>query len=278
MKQLPRISETLFCQPWCIIPSAHSELVTSYRNYLTGNLPELLAGSGTVSGGMTYEVSEDGRLALLTLDGVVVKRAPDMLCGPSMIDLAALDLLLQDIARDNRVETLVLALDTPGGCGIGLAETSANLADVRDSGTRIVAYTDYLCASAGYWIASEADEIHAAPSAQVGSIGTYIAALDDSEAWKMEGVKLKLFKDGDLKAMGHPGKEWTPEEEAHLQERLTSFAAGFKNQVRGRRPGLEESSMQGQCFTASEAPYGLIDGTARDLTALLKSELERLDA
>jgi len=276
MKQLPRISETLLCQPWCILPDVHSELVVSYRNYLSGTLPEFLSGSGSTGSGMTYEVSDDNTLALLNLSGVVVKRAPDMLCGPAMIDLSELDRLLQEVADDERIQTLVLNLDTPGGCGIGLPETASNMADVKASGTRIVAYADYLCASAGYWLAACADEIIAAPSAQVGSVGTYIAALDDSVAWEKAGFKLKLFKDGDLKAMGHPGKEWTPEEEAFLETRLATWAASFKDHVRANRPGIEEETMQGQCFDAGEAPVGLIDGTARDLSELLVREFELL--
>lgn len=276
MKQLPRISSTLFCQPWCILPEVHSELVTSYRNYLTGSLPDMLSGSGSPSWGIQYEVNDDNTLAVITLDGVIVKRAPDMMCGPKMIDLAELDRLLADVAADSRIQTLVIYLDTPGGCGIGLEETTTHLADVRASGTRIVAYTDYLCASAGYWLAACADEIIAAPSAQVGSIGTYVAALDDSEAWKMEGLKLKLFKDGAYKAMGHPGKEWTPEEEEFLQNRLTVWAADFKNHVRTCRPGIEDSTMQGQCFDAKHAPHMLVDSIARDLGTVLEAELMAL--
>ena len=277
MKQLPRISETLFCQPWCILPEVHSELVTSYRNYLTGSLPEMLSGTGSPYYEIIYEVNQDNTLAVIHLDGVIVKRAPDMLCGPKMIDLATLDRLLQDVAMDSRIQTLVLYIDSPGGCGIGLEETTSYMADVRASGTRIVAYTDYLCASAGYWLAACADEIIAAPSAQVGSIGTYVAALDDSAAWEMEGIKLKLFKDGAYKAMGHPGKAWTTEEEAFLQSRLTSWAADFKNHVRLCRPGIEDSTMQGQCFDAKTAPPMLIDSLSRSLAEVLIRELEALE-
>ena len=57
-------------------------------------------------------------------------------------------------------------------------------------------------AYAGYWLTTQCDEIFASQSARVGSINTYIAAVDDSRAWEM---KLKLFSDDKYKAMGGDG-------------------------------------------------------------------------
>jgi len=125
--------------------------------------------------------------------------------------------------------------------------------------------------------AASCDAIYAAPSSSVGSIGTYMAAVDDSRAWEMEGLELKIVRDGPFKAMGHPGKKWTAEEEGFLQERLDFFAKGFKDHVRSHRDGLSDDAMQGQCHTASHAPEGLIDGTYRDLESLLMAEWDRMD-
>ena len=279
MKQLPLIASTLYCQPWCILPDVHLELSRSFRNYLEGNLPASLHGSGSdASGGISYEVDSTSGLALIQLSGVVVKKAMPDMCGPPLIDLDILDTLLVDIASDPGIKTLVLDLDTPGGCGIGLPETAARMQAVKDSGTRIVAFSDYYCASAGYWLACCADEVIASPSAQFGSIGTYIAAIDDTAAWEMEGIKLKLFKDGEYKAMGHPGKEWTPEEEAHLQGYLDECALNFKNHVRANRPGIEDSTMQGQCFTGNQAPKTLVDRLELSIHEVLQAELALLES
>jgi len=279
MKQLPLIASTLYCQPWCILPDVHLELSQNFRNYLEGNMPAALHGSGSASnGGITHEVDSETGLALISLSGVVVKKAMPDMCGPPLIDLAVLDRLLVDIAADAHIKTLVLDLDTPGGCGIGLEETTARLEAIKESGTRVVAYTDFSCCSAGYWLAASADEIVASPSAQIGSIGTYVAAIDDSAAWEMEGIKLKLFKDGDFKAMGHPGKAWTEEEEDFLQARLDTWAADFKNHIRANRPDLEESTMQGQSFDARHAPAGLVDRIEIGLQEVLVDELAALAA
>jgi capsid assembly protease len=277
MKQLPLIASTLYAQPWCILPDVHSELSENFRNYLDGRLPSSLDGSGSdMSGGICYEV-KDG-LALIQLSGVVVKKAMPDLCGPPLIDLAVLDLLLMDIAADESIRTLVLDLDTPGGCAIGLSETAERMAAVRESGTRIVAFTDFQCCSAGYWLAACADEIIASPSAQVGSIGTYIALLDETERMKMKGLKLRLFRDGDFKALGMPGKEWTEKEEQFMSDRLEFWSAQFKDHVRSRRSGITDETMQGQSFDAGSAPAGLIDRLELSIVEVLADEMERLSA
>lgn len=275
MKQLPLIASALYCQPWCILPDTHIELGRLYRSYIEGNLPVQLDGSKQVSSGIGYEVDSRSGVALITVEGIISKRTPDMLCGPQIADIAKLDVLLRDVQQDDSIKTLVIYLDTPGGFGIGLQETAANIRDVIASGTRVVAYTDMLCASAGYWIAAACEEVYASPSAMVGSIGTYIAAIDDSRAWEMEGVELKLFRDGEYKAMGHPGKQWTSEEESHMQERLEHHATKFKDHIRGSRTGIEDGTMQGQVFSAEDAPDGLIDGLYRDLEMLLAEEMRR---
>lgn len=277
-KQLPLIASTLYCKPWCVLPEVHIELGQLFRSYRLGQLPMNLHGSGgDASGGITYEVDSETGIALIQLRGVVVKHAMPSLCGPPLIDLGLVDRLMRDIAADAHIKTLVLYLDTPGGCALGLHETSRRIQEVKESGTRVVAYTDYQCCSAGYWLAANADEIVASPSAQVGSIGAYIAAIDDSRAWEMEGLELKLFKSGDLKAMGHPGKEWTKAEEEYLQACLEDWAGDFRAHVVANREGIEASTMQGQSFDAHRSPVGLVDRLCDDLTECLQGEIRRVN-
>ena len=276
MKQLPNVSALLYCTPWAILPPAHAELGKLYKNYLDGTLPAVSTadvvavegGSNRVSSGIAYHADHSAKLACVWLNGIVAKNAPDMLCGPRVIDLTKLDFLLSDLQEDTGIETVVLVLNTPGGSVTGLEETAALLREMATS-KRLIAYADDLCASAGYYLAAACDEIYCAPSARIGSIGTYIAALDDSRAWEMEGFELKLFRVGSLKAIGHPGKQWTPEEEAYLQDMADEVGGEFRAWVTDRRPGIEDSSMQGQVFFAKSAPAGLVDGLRNRLDDLL---------
>jgi ClpP class serine protease len=284
MKQLPLISSALYAQPWYIRPQAHAELGRLYQAYLRGEL--------VVPGGFFYSGDDDedpepgewptletetflgGRLVLIRAEGIIDKNAVDMECGPKMVALSELDRALATLGTD--AETIVLDINSPGGSTLGMTEVISTLDGLRAAGKRIVAYTDTEAASCGYFLASSATEIWAAPSALVGCIGTYIAALDDSRQWEMDGLKLKLFRDGAIKAVGHPGKVWTPEEESFLQGLVDSASARFKGYVRARRPGVTDEDMQGQWWSAQDAPPALLDGFAHDLDSLLLFELGRL--
>lgn len=280
MKQLPHISGLLYGTPWAILPETHAELGLLYRNYLTGNLPvprdltgpdvpRDLAGSGRLSSGVSYQAFQSEGIAVIYLEGIISKRAPDMLCGPQIVDLSKVDALLDEVAADTLIDTLILDLNSPGGVVIGLQETSERLRELSAQGVRLIAYTDYQMCSAAYYLAAACDEIYCAPSSVIGSIGTYCAGLDDSRMWEMEGLELILAKSGDLKAMGHPGKAWTPEEKAHLQGRADVCGAEFRDWVTSRRPDVTGDAMQGQWFFAKDAPPALHDGFYRDLPALM---------
>lgn len=271
MKQLPHISSLLYGQAWAILPAVHAEFGALYRAYLAGTLPQpaALAEKGEACHGVSYQANHAEGIAVITLSGVIMKRAPEMLCGPPVIDLAALDGLLDEIAADSLIRTVVFDVNSPGGMMIGLEETCARMRELSDQGIRTIGYGDYQICSAGYYLIAACDEIYCAPSAAIGSIGVYCAGLDDSRAWEFEGLELILAKSGSLKAMGHPGKEWSKEERDWLQAMAEKVGADFRTWVTNRRGNVPEEAMQGQWFPAKDADPTLIDGLYRDLPALL---------
>lgn len=271
MKQLPRISALLYGTPWAIAPADHAELGKLYQSYLTGNLqpPQGIAAEGEACLGVTWQAEHAQQIAIVHLEGIISKRVPDMLCGPPIVDLAKLDAVLDELAADETMQTIIFDLNSPGGSMIGLQETAERMRELSLMGRRLIAYTDYQMCSAAYYLAAACDEIYAAPTAVIGSIGVYCAAMDDSRAWEMEGLELILAKSGDLKAMGHPGKKWSDEEKQHLQDRADKSGAKFRDWVTSRRGTVDPSAMQGQWFYAEDAPTRLIDNLYRDLPALL---------
>lgn len=271
MKQLPFVSAALYGSPWAILPQNHIELGQLYRAYLMGALPPApqgLAAEGEACHGITWEADHAQGIALVYLSGVIVKNAPKMLCGPQLIDLSALDALLDEIAADASLDTIIFSWNSPGGSMIGLEETGERMREIAAE-KRLISYSDYQCCSAAYYLAVNCDEVYAAPSSVLGSIGTYCAGLDDSRAWELEGMELILAKSGNLKAMGHPGKAWSTEERAWLQNKADLAGKEFRDMVTSRRGAVPEEAMQGQWFFAKEADSALLDGFYRDLPALL---------
>jgi ClpP class serine protease len=79
------------------------------------------------------------------------------------------------------VGAIVIDCDSPGGSVSGVPELAAKIFKARGQGKRSSRVANSSMNSAAYWICSAADEIIAAPSADVGSIGVFTMHTDTSE-------------------------------------------------------------------------------------------------
>ena len=190
-------------------------------------------------------------VAVVQIHGVIDKIISqfDMDCYGGC-DLADIDQALSLAANDPRVDTVVLDIDSPGGSVLGVADTAARIAKLRET-KEVHAFIPAMACSAGYYLASQADRISAAQSAIVGSIGVYCAILDASQYYANEGVKMQFIKAGEFKTMGTEWRPLTPDEAKLLQDGVNTNYAQFKAACTALRP-IEDSTMQGQWFTAEE--------------------------
>lgn len=227
---------------------------------------------------MPVDVSYEHGIAIMHVQGTMGKRLSwlESYCGGC--DLSMVDQDIEELRNDDRIETIIFDIDSPGGLALASADTADRIVELSEE-KRTITYSDGTLASAAYKLAAATDEIYAAASADVGSIGTFIALLDSSRAYEMDGLDLKLFRDGKYKAMGMPGKPVTEEESQLLQSEVDQLSAKFKQFVRDHRQSVRESAMQGQVMDGRRAQSaGLVDGIFRDLNGLIAAELERLAA
>ena len=104
---------------------------------------------------------------------------------------------------DKSVTSIVLDVDSPGGSVYGVSELARKIYQSRGK-KPIIAVANSLMASAAYWIASAADEIHVSPGAEVGSIGVIAVHVDRSENNAKEGFNVSYITAGEYKAEGNP--------------------------------------------------------------------------
>lgn len=81
--------------------------------------------------------------------------------------------LLRKAREDENVKAVVLRVDSPGGSAFASDIIRDEVLALKASGKPVVASMGSLAASGGYWIASPADEIWAAPTTITGSIGIF---------------------------------------------------------------------------------------------------------
>jgi capsid assembly protease len=207
----------------------------------------------------------DGRpdLAVIPVYGILAKNAGFMeeVCH-GVTDINAISHAVAQAAAANEVKTLILDMATPGGQVTGIPEL-ANLvrAVTKMKGKTVYSFCDERCCSAGEWIASAADEKYVTQSSTTGSVGTYLAWLDESVKMQLEGVRLEFFGAGKHKGMGLPGKALSQEDRTLLTARVTEINQWFTSSVQANRPRIAEGTMEGQTFNGAEAvARGLADG------------------
>lgn len=157
-----------------------------------------------------------------------------------------------------KLSACILYVNSPGGQVTGSLETAELVAQLAEK-VPVLAYTDDLCCSAALKLAAPAHELHASPTAVVGSIGTIIAYLDDTEYLKELGLKWEVIASGDLK--GTFCGPLSDAQRAHLQQQIDFSGNRFKAWMTEHRPGLTEADMRGQWWDAQSAPAALLDST-----------------
>lgn len=139
-----------------------------------------------------------GGIAVLPMRGEVFNRTSweSMVFGLSCEDFGQ---MFDSAIADPNIGAVIFDVDSPGGEVSGTPELAQKIFDAR--GTKpIIAVVNSMAASAGYWLASAADEIVVTPSGCVGSIGVFCVHLDASEALAEAGLNYTIIKAGKFKA------------------------------------------------------------------------------
>lgn len=261
--RLAHVIEQVYHKPWLITPTMHAAIRRMVESKL--NTSAEAAPQHWIEGEMEpftvqrrrMETDRNG-VATIHIMGVLGQGlAPiERACGAS--DTRDIRAELMD-ARDN-ARAIFLDIESPGGMVNGTAETGNLVRDIAGD-MPVVAFTDSLIASAAYWIASQADEIYATESADLGSIGVYIPWVDDSAMLEAMGVKLEAIANegATYKGLGF-NPQLNEEQRALLQGMVDKMAVDFKAAVNTRR-NVPEEMMRGQTAYGAEAvAMGLVDG------------------
>ena len=131
-----------------------------------------------------------GSTAVIPLTGLT-SNSPVLafLTGGTMPD--ALVASLRQAVADPEVRDVLLLVDSPGGETALLTETAAEIRRLREL-KPITALARPLMASAALWLASQATDVVATPSADVCSVGIFVLHLDESKRNERDGVMPRL--------------------------------------------------------------------------------------
>ncbi len=268
MHRLYRVAQMLRAQPVAILPRVFAVVDEQLSSAIVNGAKARLDADST-DDKPAFKIV-DG-VAIVPMYGICGRRLSDidMACGG--VDVERVARLLQDADADSTVQAIVLDVASPGGSVAGVAACADA---VRKLTKPTVVFCDEMCASAAYWICSQATAIVCSQTAELGSIGVYCAYLDESVAYDRSGRRVDVITSGAYKGAGVPGTSLSEDQRADMQRNIDTLAEIFKATVLEARPLISPEILDGRVFVGSEAvTQGLADqvGSMADAIELAKS-------
>ena len=203
-----------------------------------------------------YSFSNDNGIAVVTINTSVTAEY-NWWYG---IDYKTVADILEQLEANDAVKAIVLDINSGGGDVNGLFELTEYIQSIEKP---IFAFTSGNLASASYAIASATDKIYATPSASIGSVGVFMAFIDDSGYLAKNGIKEITFygqnsEKKNLDPESKEGKEVYQAEVNELERMLIENIAKYRGVSTEK---VLSDFGHGLMFFGNEAlSRGMIDG------------------
>jgi signal peptide peptidase SppA len=138
--------------------------------------------------------------------------------------------------EDTTLNALILWIESPGGTVTDTKIVAHELEFLKTKHHKhLFIYTEQLLASGAYWVSCVANEIIAAPSAEVGSIGVYVVRIDAQRYYESMGIKIYYIASDSNKILGNDASELTASERAHWEKIIQDLHYQFMSFVWNHR-------------------------------------------
>ena len=205
-------------------------------------------------------------VAVIEVIGSLVRRGSWLGQSSGMTSYEGLRAQISAAAADPDIKAIALELDTPGGEAAGAFELADLIRQVRQT-KPVYAFCAESAYSAGYALASQANQIIVPEFGGCGSIGVIAMHAEQSRKLDQEGVTVTVIRAGEHKAEGNSVE---PLPEALLQEwqeqcqKMRVSFAQLVGKGRGDRFDMAAAlKTEARCFDGPEAVrLGLADRVA----------------
>jgi protease-4 len=202
-------------------------------------------------------VSDEPYTATVSLKGAVFEE------GEASAD--SLRKRLTDALEDELSAGVLLLIDSPGGSPVQAGLMYDDIQRLRKAhpDKPVHAVVGNMAASAGYYIASAADNIYANQASLIGSIGVRLDSFGAVDAIERLGLERRLLTAGEHKGLLDPFSPVDETGQEHLQSVLDSVHRQFIDAVkqgRGDRLSNDPDLFSGLVWNGEQAvALGLID-------------------
>ena len=208
-----------------------------------------------------------GKIAIIEVEGMLANVRSGGFLQPTENKVSLFVQELNTAANDPDVKAVVLRINSPGGTVTATDTMYEQVRRFREkTGKPVVASTQEIAASGGYYIACASDRIVVHPTSVVGSIGVIFNTFNLEGTLSKLGVRTEAIKSGQFKDMASPFKSITPEERQIMQGMIDEYFARFVTVVTSHRQFTSEENLRtatdGRVFSGAQAvELGLADQT-----------------
>lgn len=167
-----------------------------------------------------------GGVGVIPVYGMIQQRLTSELLKAGGTAVEEISASLDALLANKAVDAIVLDVDSPGGEVSQVPEIADKLVAARGQ-KKLYASVNSLAASAGYWIASAAEQVMITPSGYAGSIGVYMLHQDVSKALDAGGIRVSLVSAGKFKTEANPFEPLSADARAHLQSQVDTTHGKF---------------------------------------------------
>lgn len=174
------IKADLLNQPFILCPAK----MQTYMNVLSEGAIRT-EQVGVANNNVVYTVVDN--IAVIAIDGAMYKKEFKGACGESVVAYPNIVKAIDIAESDNNIDTILFRVDTGGGSVAGAEEVRFR---IKTSTKKTITFYENLGASGGIWIFTASDEIYAAPTTWLGSIGVVVAYEEEDPETKNKKVEL----------------------------------------------------------------------------------------
>lgn len=179
----------------------------------------------------------EGDTAFISIEGPLSPKGPSPIARFFGFEGTAYNAIVEAVGvikdHENDIKNVELLMDTPGGTIAGVDVAAQSIASLKKD-FKVTARNLGMIASAGYWIASQAERIVSLSDVhRSGSIGVIIVGFDDTEFLKEVGFKRITIRSRNAPDKA-PGVE-TKKEIANLQIQADNIENVFISKIAAGR-------------------------------------------
>lgn len=278
-----RIIKSIEQTVWAIHPPKLEEIIGIVEARANGVTPESAMGAdrwAALEARRTAHLGRRGRIHVMGLHGTITQRV-GLLTGSGGTSTDEFSREFDEAINDRDVGAILIDVDSPGGSVFGVHELSQKIFESRGR-KPIVAIANSEAYSAGYYVASAADELWVTPSGMVGSIGVLATHVDWSRWNEKQGLGVTYIHAGKYKVEGNPDEPLGKEARAEMQRHVDRYYGMFVESVarnRNTTPERVEAEFgQGRITGAADAVRmrmadrtGTIVEVLKDLSGIISS-------